>query len=275
MAGMAEVATGILHNVGNVLNSVNVSANCITETLRKSKIQNLTKAAELIRLNSSCLAEYITADEKGKLLPGYIVELSGHLASEHAGLLAKMDQLKKHLEHVKEIVAMQQNYAKVGGVQETINLAELLEDAIRLNAGGLARHKIEVLRDYDTAASARLDKHKVLQILVNLVRNAEHACAQSEKDRKQISVRIASEGDRIKISVADNGIGIPAENMLRIFMHGFTTKKDGHGFGLHSCALAAKELGGTLKAHSDGDGMGSIFTLELPIAVTTAGTVNS
>jgi PAS domain S-box-containing protein len=270
MAGMAEVATGILHNVGNVLNSVNVSANCITDTLRKSKVPHLTKAAALLKQNDARLAEYITADQKGKLLPGYIVDLSAHLVSEHEGLVQKMDQLKKHLEHVKEIVAMQQNYAKVGGVREKINVTELMEDALRLNAGGLARHRIEVVRDYDTAAAAALDKHKVLQILVNLVRNAEHACALSVKERKQLTVRVVSEREWIKVSVADNGIGIPEQNMMRIFKHGFTTKKDGHGFGLHSCALAAKELGGTLNAQSDGDGFGAVFTLELPMLPASA-----
>ncbi len=264
-AGMAEVATGILHNVGNVLNSVNVSANCISEALRKSKVPQLSKAAGLIKENEEMLLDYIANDPKGKLLPRYIIDLSVHLATEHAGLLQKMEQLKTHLDHVKQIVAMQQNYAKIGGVKETVNLSDVVEDAIRLNAGGLSRHKIEIVREYDPSATASLDKHKVLQILVNLVRNAEHSCAQSVKDRKQVTVRVANEGERIKISVADNGVGIPNENMVRIFKHGFTTKRDGHGFGLHSCAITAKELGGTLKAHSDGDGLGAVFTLDLPI----------
>jgi PAS domain S-box-containing protein len=264
-AGMAEVATGILHNVGNVLNSVNVSANCIAEALRKSKIPQLTKAAGLIKDNNEILADFLVSDPKGKLLPRYIVDLSAHLAAEHAGLLQKIEQLKTHLDHVKQIVAMQQNYAKIGGVRETVNLNEVVEDAIRLNSGGLSRHRIEIVREYDASATVNLDKHKVLQILVNLVRNAEHACAQSVKDRKQVTVRVSNEGDRIKISVADNGIGIPSENLVSIFKHGFTTKKDGHGFGLHSSAITAKELGGTLKAHSDGDGLGAIFVLDLPI----------
>jgi PAS domain S-box-containing protein len=264
-AGMAEAASGILQNVGNVLNSVNISANSIAETLRKSKIPQLSKAAGLIRENSETLLEYLTGDPKGKLLPRYIIDLSVHLATEHASLQQKMEQLKTHLDHVKQIVAMQQNCAKIGGIKETVNLSEVLEDAIRLNSGGFSRNGIEVVRECDPSATANLDKHKVLQILVNLVRNAEHACAQSVKERKQVTVRVSNEGDRVKISVADNGVGIPNENMVRIFKHGFTTKKDGHGFGLHSSAIAAKELGGTLKAHSDGDGLGAIFTLDLPI----------
>ena len=69
----------------------------------------------------------------------------------------------------------------------------------------------------------------------------------------------------MKISYIDNGIGIPADNLTRIFGHGFTTRKEGHGFGLHSGALAAKELGGALTVESDGPGKGATFTLEFPI----------
>ncbi len=264
LAGMAEVATGILHNVGNVLNSVNVSVNHIADSLRKSRINQLNKVSSLITAHSDQLGDYLTADPKGKLLPGYIVDLASHLSTEQAGLLERMDQLKTHLEHVKEIVAMQQNYAKVGGVKEQIDLRDIVEDALRLNAAGLARHKIEIVRDFDPDASAILDKHKLLQILVNLLRNAEHACAASEAKHKELRVQVRCQSERIKISVLDNGIGIPRENLVRIFKHGFTTKKDGHGFGLHSSALAAKELGGSLKAQSDGAGKGAAFLLDLP-----------
>jgi len=113
-----------------------------------------------------------------------------------------------------------------------------------------------------------VEKHKVLQILVNLIRNAKHACDESGRKDKQVTVRIAKGGGRITVSVTDNGVGIPPENMTRIFNHGFTTRKDGHGFGLHSGALAAKEMGGSLSVTSDGLGHGATFTLELPVAST-------
>ena len=109
------------------------------------------------------------------------------------------------------------------------------------------------------------DKHKVLQILVNLLRNAKHALEEGGGGDKRLKLRVGINGERrVKISVSDNGVGIAPEHLSRIFEHGFTTRKEGHGFGLHSGALAAREMGGSLGAHSAGPGQGATFTLEFP-----------
>ncbi len=109
-------------------------------------------------------------------------------------------------------------------------------------------------------------KH-IEQILVNLIRNAKYAVAHSSSPIKRVIVSILSPADKwVQIQIQDNGVGIAPENLNRIFAHGFTTKQVGHGFGRHSSALAAKEMGGALHAHSDGLGHGTLFTLELPVA---------
>ena len=264
-AGMAEVATGVLHNVGNVLNSVNVSATLVAEKLRKSKVSNLARAAALFNEHSADLTAFLKVDPKGKQLPAYLNQLVEHIGGEQAALVQELELLKKNVEHIKDIVAMQQSYAKISGVRECIQLSELVEDALRMNAGALMRHEVKVLREYDPVPGILVDKHKVLQILVNLIRNAKSACSELDRADKQITVRLARNGhERIKIEVSDNGVGIPPENLGRIFEHGFTTRKNGHGFGLHSGALAANEMGGALHVHSDGHGLGATFTLELP-----------
>jgi signal transduction histidine kinase len=160
---------------------------------------------------------------------------------------------------------MQQNYAKFAGVTEVVNVTDLVEDSLRLDATALARHGVELAREYAEVAPITVEKHKVVQILVNLVRNALYACRDSGRDGRRITVRVNSSNGFARISVADNGVGIAPENLTRIFGHGFTTRKDGHGFGLHSGALAAKEMGGALHVHSDGPGQGATFTLELPV----------
>ena len=109
-----------------------------------------------------------------------------------------------------------------------------------------------------------VEKHKAVQILVNLIRNAKQACDESGSPDKKMTVRVSGGEGQVRVAVIDNGIGIPAENLTRIFEHGFTTKQNGHGFGLHSGALAAQEMGGRLTVHSNGGGAGSTFTLELP-----------
>jgi PAS domain S-box-containing protein len=264
-AGMAEVATGVLHNVGNVLNSVNVSVTLVTESLKKSKAPNLGKAVALMREHLADLGAFFTDNPKGKQLPGYLGQLAEHLMAEQGVVLNEVESLRKNIEHMKDIVAMQQSYAKVSGVAEIVNVTDLVEDSLRMNAAALARHDIKVVREYDDIPPILAEKHKVLQILVNLVRNAKYACDESGHRDKQVVVRVTRSQDRIRIALRDNGIGIPPENLTRIFAHGFTTKKTGHGFGLHSGALAAKEMGGSLQAQSDGPGHGATFILDLPL----------
>lgn len=270
-AGMADVATGVLHNVGNVLNSVSVSATVVGERMRRSKVANLCRATAMLRGQNGHLSEYLTTDPKGKLLPEYLGTVAEQLAAEQTELIAEMASVGQHIEHIKEIVAMQQSYAKVSGVYEDLAPTELVEDALRLNLAAFERHHIELVREYGPELpKVCVDRHKVLQILINLLRNAKHAMEDGGKPERRMVLRVnlAASGG-VQITVDDNGIGISPEHMPKIFNHGFTTKKEGHGFGLHSGANAAKEMGGRLSAHSDGPGQGAKFTLELPAAVAS------
>ena len=268
LAGMAEVATNVLHNVGNVLNSVNVSASLAADLVRKSKLGSLAKVSALLQGRAADLGQYLTSDPKGVQLPAYIAQLAGRLKEEQEMLLREMSSVTKNIDHIKDIVTMQQSYAKVSGIVEVVPLSELVEDALRMNAAAMTRHDVRVIREYEEVAPLPVDKHKVLQILVNLLRNAKYACDESPCPEKTVTVRIERNGGSVvRISVKDNGVGIAPENLTRIFAHGFTTRKEGHGFGLHSGALAAKEMGGTLTAHSPGVGQGAAFTLELPLKI--------
>jgi signal transduction histidine kinase len=134
-----------------------------------------------------------------------------------------------------------------------------------MNTGALTRHHVALERDYRDEPRVLVDRHRVLQILVNLIRNAKYACDESGRSDKRVILRIESVPEGVGIEVIDNGVGIPADVMERLFTHGFTTRKSGHGFGLHSASLAAAELGGTLKASSDGAGKGATFRLTLPL----------
>jgi signal transduction histidine kinase len=262
-AGMAEVATGVLHNVGNVLNSVNISSSVVTERLKKSRIGHLSKAVRLLRDHQADLGTFITSDPTGMQMPMFLSQLSDHLAGEQADVLNELAHLQKNVEHIKEIVSNQQAYATSAGLSEMIDLHEILEDAMRIHHSAIMRHDINVVMELAQVPRVLADKHKLLQILVNLLSNAKHAMKESPV--KTLTLRIESANDSVRVSVSDSGCGIPAENMSRIFAHGFTTKKGGHGYGLHSGALAAKQLGGELRATSDGPGRGAVFTLELPL----------
>jgi len=268
-AGMAEVATNVLHNVGNVLNSVNVSTAMLMDNNRNSKIPYLGKVVTLLNEHAADLSEFMATDPKGKQLPGYLGQLAQLLAREQQNAKKELELLRQNIDHIKDIVAMQQSYATISGVTETIKVCDLVEDALRMNASTLARHAVEIVREYTDLPPVNIEKHKVLQILVNLIRNAEYACDDSGRKDKQMKIRLSKTDARIQIAVIDNGVGIPPENLTHIFNHGFTTRKGGHGFGLHSGALAAKELGGSLTAHSNGPGTGATFVLELSSLPTT------
>lgn len=264
-AGMAEIAAGVLHNVGNVLNSVNVSASLIGDSVRNSKITSLAKLVELLEQRKNDLAAFVTTDPQGRHLPEFLKQLSRHLREEREKILAETEALCVNIDHVKQIVAMQQAYSKTSGLREMVDAADLIRTALRINEVSLQRHGITVVEDLAAMPAINTEKHKVLQILVNLIRNAKLACQESGRDDKHITLRAAMDSAWLRISILDNGTGIAAENLTRIFNHGFTTRKDGHGFGLHSGALAARELGGSLRASSDGVGNGACFTLELPL----------
>lgn len=274
-AGMAEIATNVLHNVGNVLNSVNVSTGVVSSQVRNSKAAGLSRAVQLLEAHAGDLGNFLTHDEKGRRLPEYLKQLAAVLAAEQTAILEELGELGKSVEHIKDIVATQQSYAGASRLVEPVQIRELVDDALRMNAGALMRHDVTVIKECAEVPLLPLDRHRVLQILVNLISNAKQAMDATTKATHRMTLRVGlvasphpsdrTAGRHLQICVADEGDGISAENLRRIFNHGFTTRRSGHGFGLHSCALAAREMGGTLTAQSDGPGLGACFTLDLPI----------
>ena len=265
-AGMADVATSVLHNVGNVLNSVNTSATLVAEKARHSKSASVAQVAALLNEHTADLAAFLTQDGKGRQIPKYLTLLSESFAGEEREVRQELASLRDNIEHIKEIVAMQQDYARGSGVVETVAVRVLVEDALKIHSEAYLRHAVRLQQEYEELPPITTEGHKVLNILVNLFHNAKNACDEGGRADKQVKVRVAGSGEhRVTIEVTDNGIGIPAENLTSIFNPGLSTRKDGHGFGLHSGANAAKELGGSLTAHSEGPGKGATFVLELPI----------
>jgi PAS domain S-box-containing protein len=265
-AGKSEVAVSVLHNVGNVLNSVCVSCLCVANELKKSKSNHLSKVVTLLDQHAADLCAFLTRDAKGKQIPGYLAELAEHLALEQSSVLEELGRLQSNLEHIKEIVAVQQCYATVSGVSQTVQIGNLIEEALRMAFSSPKQQGVKISRELASdLPEVNLDKHKALQILVNLIGNAIEACDVPGLAEKRLTIRVVTAGSSLRVTIADNGIGISEENITRVFNHGFTTKKNGHGFGLHNSALAANEMGGSLTAQSDGPGRGSTFILELPL----------
>jgi signal transduction histidine kinase len=265
-AGMAEVATGVLHNVGNVLNSLGVSAALVLAGLRDSRVGNVQRVAKLLAENGD-LPAFLENDPRGREVPGYLAQLGEHLGAENHTLHADMQAIVTHVEHIGKIVAAQQSHARRGGITEEVDVAELADSAIALNFTDSA--DVTVNRDYQLAPRLTLDRHKLIQILGNLLSNARHALREQTGGQRVLTVRIrALSPGSLAIDIEDSGIGIETGALGRLFEFGFTTKKDGHGFGLHASANLAKELGGELSGHSEGPNRGARFSLRLPLIAT-------
>jgi PAS domain S-box-containing protein len=264
VAGREEISTTILHNVGNMVSSLNVAAEVMRGQLRKSRVEALRKAMGVMRDHETELARYLTEDPKGKVLVSFLPPLAAELVLENERMLTELAELQKNLDHINNIITVQQSLAsRTLQVIEELDVCVTIDEALRIQLQHTS--DIEVIRDYVPLPPLHTDRHKLLQILINLMSNAQYAMRAMPPPRR-LQVCARDLGARVQIQVKDTGIGIPPEKMTQIFQYGFTDKKDGHGFGLHSCALHARAMGGSLVAHSDGAGHGAVFTLELPWA---------
>ncbi len=264
-AGMAEIATSVLHNVGNLLNTAITSSSIIGEVVNNSRIVTLAKLADFLQQQAGNFTNFVATDPRGQKLPEFVQQINQVLTQEHDTIKSKLASLIESNEQIRQIIALQQSYAGLSGVKETMEIKALLQDATRLVIESYKRHDIDLIYEIEENLPAiEVEKQKVLQILMNLLCNAGDATKSMERNTRMIQVIAHRQDAGVAIKIRDNGEGIPAENMTRIFNFGFTTKKDGHGFGLHGCANLARELGGSLTAASEGENKGSIFTLWLP-----------
>jgi two-component system, sensor histidine kinase len=276
-AGMAEVAIDVLHNIGNVLNSVNISVTLVDQQLRGShgKARNLTKLAEVLHEETTGLGRLAAGSPRAHLAIDYLKKYATHTELERDELLAELGSLIRSIDHIKQIVSSQQVLACGASLVETFDLIEVTEEALRINATRTTEYRIAIVRRFSMLAPVRADKHLLLQVLVNLVSNAARAVGEHDLDVRTITVTIErdpADPEHVLWQIDDTGVGIPAEHMQRIFESGFTTKPSGQGgFGLHSAALSAERLTGSIAASSDGVGKGARFVLRFPFhAITPA-----
>ena len=270
-AGKAEVATGVLHNVGNVLNSVNVSANMVRDNYAQSRLPSLRKLVNLL-IEQDDLPAFFSDDPRGKTVPDFLTGVVKRLEDEQAAAREEIHKLTEHVNHVKVVVAMQQSFAGVSGLEEPVCLFKMFADAEMLLSNSIYRHEIELVLDFEELPTLMLQRQRILQVIVNLLKNAKDSLTAGRMENRRLTVRAGRQNEWLKIEIEDNGVGIAQDNLTNIFSHGFTTKRDGHGFGLHSCANTIQEMDGNLTVKSDGLGLGATFTITVPFVVATSET---
>ncbi|WP_224367788.1 trifunctional serine/threonine-protein kinase/ATP-binding protein/sensor histidine kinase [Hyalangium versicolor] len=264
--GMSEVASNVLHNVGNVLTSAVINLEMMQRSVGSSRVGRLKQATQLLLENRESLTEFLAQGSRGGTLPNYLAALADELIGEQTRLMEDVDAMGRHIEHIRAIVQVQQAYARTSLMPEECDMGQLIQDALRIQMVALQRHGVDVRRELGSIPRLKVDKHKVLQILINLITNAKYALDVLPEGQREMVVRLDMNGDRVRIQVVDNGMGIEPEVKEKLFNHGFTTRKEGHGFGLHASALAAQMLGGRLTLESEGPGKGAVATLELPLS---------
>lgn len=263
-AGMADIASGVLHNVGNILNSVNTSASLISDTVKQSKLKGFTQANAILRKHVDDIEHFVTEHPKGKKLIRYYLKLEKPLKNEQEKVLKQSKRLIKKIELINDAISAQQSYVGTSMEADETSLSEMIDNALALQAGSIEKHGLTIDKDLGSTDAIITQRSKLIHVLVNIFKNAKEAMTGIPPEQKNITIKTWQDEDNVHLSIADNGIGISKEHMDKIFTQGFTTKESGHGFGLHSSANYMTEMGGNLSVESEGEGLGTTFILTFP-----------
>lgn len=264
-AGMAEIATGVLHDVGNLLNSVNVSAEIIRDCANSEAQGAMELLGGLLEENAHDLPGFFANDERGAQIPGFISQIRETLQHDLQQLQEEAIHLRNKISTINDAITTQQQYAKTGLFMEEVNLPLVIEDAISLQKGSITRHDMTIIKNFNQIPTIRVQKSKLIHALVNIITNAKDAMTLTPANKRTLEIELGSDEGSVYCRITDNGEGISEENLEKIFTHGFSTKTTGHGFGLHSSANFMAEMGGQMIAESDGIGKGATFTLLFPL----------
>ncbi len=267
LAGMSEIATGILHNVGNILNNIKVSTELIDNLNKNSKIESFTKANNLLRENFDSLDKFVSDNPKGKKLMQYYLELEDCLVDENNQIQEHINRLIKSIELITSVIVAQQSFASTSSLTEEYSFEEIIKETLTMKSDLINQNKIDVITSYASLEKIPVQKIKLMHILINIIHNARDAMFSIPRDKRKLYISLKKSNGFIQIKIKDTGEGISKKNINKIFTHGFTTKMDGRGFGLHNSANAMMEMNGKLKVESDGSDKGTTFILEFPSKV--------
>lgn len=263
LAGMADIASGTLHNVGNLLNSVKASMETIAGIVANSPSNDFEKANKILREEMESTTALNDQNTRlGKLLRYYLL-LEGSFRESRDTIDENIKRLSEMVNAIGDVISAQQNYAGAGGFSEKVTMSEIVEDALIMQSSSIKRHGISVVRDYHDLPQVTVQKIKLMHVFINLIKNAKDAMLQNPHDKRILTITIHEDSDSILVGFSDVGCGIEPQNLTRIFSPNFTTKKGGHGLGLHSSANFLKEMNGKIWAESNGIGTGAKFTCRL------------
>jgi len=264
-AGMADISRGVIHNLGNALNSVGVAAAQMGKLVAGSKAPALKRVADLLKKNRDDIGRFLTQDDKGKAVLPYLDELAGQLAQENSLIQEEVRAMDERVKHMNEIIQGHRTFtANAESPTEQVPLSKVVEASLAIVDAAYRKNGIEIVRELSDVA-VWTDRVKLSQVVVNLLTNAKDACVEQRSEGRRVRVVVRKlEDKKAYIDIEDNGVGIAPENLDRMFSQGFTTKQTGQGLGLHFSANALREMGGKISVSSAGRGLGATFTIEVP-----------
>lgn len=264
-AGMAEIAAGVLHNVANVLSSVNSSNTFIKDTAKNSNVAGLIKANQLLRDHIDHIDQFIFEDPKGKKLLNYYLKLEEPLKKERDDIVSQSERLDEKISIINDVIIAQQSHAGSARNTSETSLTDIVEITLSLQDDLADQDSLNIFKDLKAKTPVIAERSKLIHVLVNFIKNAVESMEENPPENKNLTIKSWEDSYKVYLSVTDNGSGIKIENLDKIFAHTYTTKKKGHGFGLHSSANYMQEMGGKIEVVSQGVGKGTTFTLVFPI----------
>jgi DNA-binding LacI/PurR family transcriptional regulator/signal transduction histidine kinase len=259
--GMADIAADILHNIGNILNSISVSAHMMENSVKSAPFDDLLRANRLLEANMERLEDFIRNDRKGKILMRFYLKLGESMEKLREQLIYNANRLSTKLNSINEIIAAQQNYAGVASQPEELSIAAILEDALKVHAASLDKYRITVERDYRANPRLVVQRAKLFYIFVNLINNARDSMTETPLNERRLSISIYEDGSESCVRISDTGRGIAEGAIDKVFDYGYSVKDERRGFGLHSSSSYMAEMGGVILAESAGIGKGQAFTV--------------
>ena len=262
---MAEVARGVLHNAGNVMNSITTATFQIESAVEKSSPDGLEKLVELLKTEKDLGAFFATDKRANQVLP-YLEKILQAQRSYREVMQSEIGVLQSGIGHLSGIIQSQHAFADKPNFVESIDPTCVVNDSINLVNEAFARHGVTLTSEFQTVPSVLVDRNRLTQVILNFLTNAKDALKANDPGNRKIHIELLklTDGNVVRIRVSDNGPGVPIHLKDKIFSSGFTTKDSGLGHGLHYCAVSAMELGWKIGLDTNLGEFRTIFYLDIP-----------
>lgn len=272
---LRQMFAATVHNIGNVITVASLALNELEESnTEKAQVMEML-LGELLptlerQVEAGTVGHFLSDDPTGQEYPAAMRQLLEHQQKIMQEQAETVDALNKKLEHVSEVIRLQQHMLAGLGRREETTMPRMVEDALKLMSESVSRHHVEVVCEHQAACVFVAESPMIVQILVNLMKNAIEALDEVESPIRRMTIRTGERerdgGTYQFCEISDTGPGISQEALERLFEFGFTTKshtKGGQGVGLHFCRRTLEGQGGWIDAGNSDDG-GAWFAFGLP-----------